>query len=79
MGKAKWKADEMEMAINFKSIRIAYVFSILALFGYCIYMYITKNELPLIPFIIACGELCLFYLTKLCLTMKMARGNRDEE
>jgi hypothetical protein len=79
MGKTKWKADEMEMTINFKSIRIAYVFSILALFGYCIYILITENELPLIPFIIFCGELCLFYLTKLCLTKKITRGSRDEE
>lgn len=79
MQKKKWKADEMEMTINFKSIRIAYVFSIVTLLGYCIYDFAIQKELPFVPFIVVCGQLFLFYFSKLYLMKKMTRGNQDEE
>jgi hypothetical protein len=79
MQKKKWMADEMEMCINFKSIRVSYVFSVIALLAYCIFKYAVKKELPFIPFIILCGELFLFYTSKLYLTKKMTGGSPDEE
>lgn len=79
MLRKKWEADEMEMAINFKSIRVAYIFSIVTLLGYCIYDFIIRKVLPFIPFIVVCGQLSLFYFTKIYLTEKVTRGNRDEE
>ncbi len=79
MQKRKWKADEMEMAINFKSIRVAYIFSIVTLLGYCIYSFAIQKELPFVPFIVLSGQLFLFYFSKIYLTRKMARGNKDEE
>lgn len=79
MQRKKWKADEMEMAINFRSIRVAYVFSIGTLLGYCVYDFALHKELPFVPFIVVCGQLFLFYFSKLWLTKKMTKGNQDEE
>ncbi len=79
MRRKKWKADEMEMAVNFLSIRVAYIFSIVTLFAYCVYAFLIRHELPAIPFIIFSGQLFLFYLSKIYLTKKMTKGNRDEE
>lgn len=79
MKSQKWKADEMEMTINFKSIRIAFVFLILALFAYCMYGVIIMNELLTVPFVIMCASCSLFFISKLYLTKVMTQGNCDEE
>lgn len=79
MKNKKWKADEMEMMINFKSTRMAFIFSNLALLGYCIYGVITMEKILTIPFTILCGSCSLFFISKLYLSKKMTKGNFDEE
>lgn len=78
MKNKKWKADEMEMTINFKSTRIAYIFSILALLAYCIYGF-SLEELFTIPFVILCMSCLLFFISKLYLSKMMIKENSDEE
>lgn len=79
MKNTKWKADEMEMAINFKSTRNAFVFSNLALLIYCIYGVIAMEKIPVIPFVILCVSCALFFISKLYLSKMMTKGNYDEE
>lgn len=79
MKNRKWKADEMEMTINFKSTRIAFIFSILALLIYCIYGLVAMEELPTIPFIILCISCSLFLTSKLYLFKMMTKGTSYEE
>lgn len=78
MRNKNWKADEMEMAINFKSTRIAFIFSTLALLAYCIYG-VAIEELFTIPFVILCISCSLFFISKLYLSKMMTKENSDEE
>ncbi len=75
----KWKADEMEMSINYRAMRIAYAFTIIALLAYCIYEYATSKLVPSIPFAIVCGQVALFFISKVFITSKMAKESDDEE
>lgn len=79
MKKQKWKADEMEIAINYKAMRIAFVFSIIALLAYCVYDYVTSSEIPTIPFVIACIQGAVFFASKVSITYKMTKKDDDEE
>ncbi len=80
MKKQSWKADEMEMSINFRAMRIAYVFSVLALIAFCGYEIIRFGKLPFIPFLILAIQGVLFFTTKLILTRKMSyTGDSDEK
>lgn len=79
MKKQAWKADEMEMSINFQSIRAAYIFAILALLADCLYAVIATGELLTVPFIILCASCSLFLMLKAYLTKQMTKGLSDEE
>lgn len=78
MNNRKWKADEMEMAINFKALRISYVFTELGLTLYCIYKVVVSGELPEITLIWLTGVL-LFFIFKSHYTRKMTRADDNEE
>lgn len=75
----KWKADEMEMAINYRAMRIAFAFSIIALLAYCVYECLSTERLPSIPFAIVCVQEALFFISKLFITSKMTKESDDEE
>ena len=79
MKKQKWKADEMEIAINYRAMRIAFVFSNIALLAYCIYEYVALKRLPTIPFVIVCVQQVLFFISKVFITSKMTKESDDEE
>ena len=79
MKNQKWKADEMEIAINYRAMRIAFVFSGIALLVYCIYEYVALKRLPTIPFVIFLVKEILFFVSKLFITSKMKKGSDDEE
>ena len=60
------------------------MFSVLALLCYCVAYYIIESDPPLIPFIIMCVQLIVFFAVKLVLTKHLAdvrNGdvNEDEE
>lgn len=44
------KPDEMEMTINFKSMRLSWIFVIISLVVWLVVDFIRSGELPLIPF-----------------------------
>lgn len=79
MKKQKWEADEMEVAINYKAMRVAFVFSIIALLAYCVYDYVTSSEIPTIPFVIACIQGAIFFASKVFITHKVTKEHDDEE
>ncbi len=78
MKKQKMKADEMEMSINFRAMRIAYTFIQLCLAFYCVYKLAVCGELPEVAVIWFAG-VALFFIAKLIYTRKMTRTNDNEE
>ncbi len=79
MKKLLIKADEMEMAINYKAARNAFVFLEFALAIYCLVSYLKSGELPWVWLIFIVSGL-IFYGTKLIETKRLtAAGDSDEE
>lgn len=75
-----FKADEMEMAINFKAMRLAWMFLELALAIYCIAVLVMYGDLPSIPVVILCISGVIFWVSKLLITKQMTvSGDYDEE
>ncbi len=72
------KADEMEMAINFKSMRLSWVFVIISLFIWIVADFLISGEFPFIPFIIIVIQNIIFFGSKLYMTHKMV-GNNNEK
>lgn len=78
MKKFRIKADEMEMAINFKSMRLSWTFLLVTLLIWA-FLEIAKGNTatPLLPLIALQGV--VFWLSKLIYTKKMTAGNDDDE
>lgn len=70
------KADEMEMAISLKSMRLSWVFAVLALCAWCIAGFIIDGELPIIPFMILCIQNIIFFSAKLFFTRQLVGNAR---
>ncbi len=76
----KWKADEMEMAINFKAMRLSWVFVTVVLLVWCVIELAINGDIPLIPFIILCGQNVIFFSAKLIMTNKLSgKGSLEED
>lgn len=71
------KADEMEMSINFKAMRLSWVFVVVVLIIWVFYDFITTGELNTIFSIILLQSI-IFFGSKLYLTKKMS-DDTDEE
>jgi hypothetical protein len=79
MKKFSIKADEMEMAVNYKAARNAFVFLELALVVYCLVCFLKTGELPLVWLIFVASSL-VFFGTKLIETKRLTgSGDSDEE
>ncbi len=74
--KSKWKADEMEMSINFKAMRLSWVFVGVALIIWGIIGYIKNGDMPSIPFIILVAQIIIFFLAKLLIARRLAGKNK---
>ena len=73
------KADEMELAVNYKAARNAFVFLELALAVYCLVCVLKTGELPWVWLIFIISGL-VFWGTKLIETKRLSDpGNSDEE
>ena len=73
------KADEMELAINYKAARNAYAFLVLALAIYCLICFLKTGELPWV-WLIFIGSGLVFWGTKLIETKRLTEsGDPDEE
>jgi len=72
------KADEMEMSINFKSMRLSWVFVTIALIIWIAVDFIKSGELPLIPFTIISFQNIIFFGSKLYMTRKMSENSNEK-
>ena len=71
------KADEMEMAINLKAARLAYVFVTISLVIWTIVDFATTGEFPLPQLIIVALQNVIFFGSKFLMTRRMV-GDREE-
>lgn len=79
MKKIFTKADEMELAINYKAARNAYAFLVLAIAIYCLICFLKTGELPWV-WLIFIGSGLVFWGTKLIETKRLTEpGDSDEE
>ncbi len=79
MKKIFTKADEMELAINYKAARNAYAFLVLTLAIYCLICFLKTGEL-LWAWLIFIGSGLVFWGTKLIETKRLTEpGDSDEE
>ena len=79
MKKIFTKADEMEMAVNYKAARNAFVFLELALAVYCFVCVLKTGELPWVLLIFIVSGV-IFWGTKLIETKRLTGpGDSDEE
>jgi hypothetical protein len=70
------KADEMEMFINFKSMRLSWVFANIALIIWLAVTFIKSGELPFILFTIICLQNVIFFGSKLYMTRKISSNEK---
>lgn len=78
--KHNWKADEMEMAINFKAMRLSWVFLTLSLLVWSMVDVIKEGTLGT-PFLLLMVSGSISSSTKLWLTRRMTKPEAgcDEE
>ena len=79
MEKRSWKADEMELAVNLRAMRISHCFTTLALVVYCCITLAKMGDLPTVSFLILCGSNLLFFGVKQALTKRLTKDVDDEE
>ena len=72
------KADELEMSVTYRAMRVSYVFMVLAIIGYCIYHCIRFNESPHFHILILCIQGILFFVVRLFLLRKMTMAEKEE-
>lgn len=75
----KWKADEMEMAINFRATRLSWVSMIVLLVLWTLRELILSGSLPLLPFLLLSTGGIVFWLTKLVLTRRLSGSSRGDD
>lgn len=73
------KADELEMAINMKAVKFAYLFVVCALFIYCVTSVIKTGEAPATLLAILSGSGVIFWGVKLYETNRLAKQSDDDE
>lgn len=78
MNKIIKKADEMEMAINMKSVRNAWAFLIAATMVYSIIEFTNTGELPLM-FLFGTVSGMIFWMTKLIETNRLTKQSDEDE
>ncbi len=78
MKKVFTKADEMELAVNYKAARNAFAFLELALFIYCLLSYLKTGEHSFV-FLIFIVSGVVFWLTKLIETKRLAAPEDPDE
>lgn len=72
------KADEMEMSINFKSMRLAWIFENIALIIWAVMSCIYKNENVFILIIIITAQNIIFFSSKLYMGKKITGDNNEK-
>lgn len=75
------KSDEMEKNVSYRSMRIVYPLTILALLAYCVWQYVVTGELPHIPAVILFASAALYFIlwASFIRFLVPKKDNRDEE
>ncbi len=76
--KPKWRADEMEMSINFRAMRLSWLFGTTALVVWSLESLVRSGSLRSVPFMILIVQNTIFFCSKLIMTHK-AVGNGGKE
>lgn len=71
------KADEMENYITIKSLRMAYIFTVIVLIIWVVYDYISIKQLNL-PFYLLVTQNVIFFTTQLIYRKKMEGKNEEQ-
>lgn len=72
------KSDEMEMAVNFKAMRMSWVFVTVALMVWLVISYLLGKEYKYILLVIICVQNILFFGSKIVMTKRMSKNNDEE-
>ena len=56
------RSDEMEKAVSYRSMRIVYPLTILALLAYCVWQFVATGELPHILAAIVFASAALYFI-----------------
>ncbi|MDD3270191.1 MAG: hypothetical protein PHX14_12810 [Syntrophomonadaceae bacterium] len=75
--KAIRKMDEMEMSINLKCIRIAWVFGLMYLLVWVICEFLITKNLPALPFILLTSQVSVYFACQLIIT-RMTVGKNEK-
>lgn len=70
------KMDEMEMSINLKAIRLAWVYSLLFLLGWIGYDWIKMGSFNAIAFILMSSEEAIYWAVQLFLKWKLGKDEK---
>jgi hypothetical protein len=70
------KPDEMEMSINLKAVRIAWVYSGLFLLVWVSYDWLTKGVLNGMAFILMTSQVSLYWAVNIFLKWKLGKDEK---
>jgi hypothetical protein len=73
------KADEMEMAINYRAARCGFFFLEIALLVYAYITFATTGQLPSVPLIMCSAGGAVFWFMKIYATHVMTKDNTEDE
>ncbi len=69
------KMDEMEMSINLRCIRIAWVFGLTYLLVWVSYEFLLTKNLPSLPFILLALQVSVYFACQFIITRKTVGKN----
>lgn len=73
------RADEMELSINFRAIRVSWVLTAVFLLIWNIVLLIRDGAISTIPFVLMMLQVCSMLATKVILSSRMGRNDDAAE
>lgn len=73
------KMDEMEMHIALKSVRIAWVYTVVFLLVWIVYEYVTTSEFSYMLFNLLISQNLIFMISQLIFKHRMAGKNEEQD
>ena len=73
------KADEMEVSITLKAIRISWIYSMVFLLIWVLIVLIQTSELPYIPFALLSSDMIVMLLSTRIINRRMSGKKQNEE
>lgn len=80
--KHNWKADEMEMSINFRAVRCSWIFLEVGLLVFSIVYSIADGSISLlssVPFIMVMASSSVFWFVKAYYTKQMSKVETEDD